>query len=232
MPTFAAIRRGTAHLRLVKLVKDRLDERRAKNGHRKDDGLQYLADTGDSKDFIVAFLVAALFTPVANARMLSGLLLDVMATRPDWQDKVYAEIKTVAATHTTNKDPNATLVEKLNSLPLKAWESSFPTIQLCYTEVIRIFASFPMGRRNVSKHPVTIPDTNEVVPPGSYVLMNSTEVHFNPDIYPNPEKYDPSRWTEDRARWKDHTHGCKYSQPLTRVYFKPHAVFRNMKYRH
>lgn len=210
LPAPSALRRRKAKRDLAKLVQGRIDERYSNPSSRRDDGLQFLVDGGDSKDLILDFYLGGLFIVSANPRMLTGQMLNIMATRPDWQKKIYEEIETAANTHSTNKSADASLPDKLDGLPLTAWETAFPTIQLCYTEAIRMWVAFHMARQNISKDHIAIPGTDQTIPPGSYVTLNTMEVHFNPDLYQNPHKYDPQRWLDDNDHSRDQTYGCEF----------------------
>lgn len=210
LPAPSAFKRSRNRRALEKLVQGRIDERLAKGCPRRDDGLQHLVDSGDRKDYMLDFYVGGLFIITANARMLTGQMLHIMATRPDWQARVYAEVEAAAAKHSENKDPSATLVDKLDAMPLGAWETSFPSLQICYSEAIRMWVAFHMVRQNISRDPIPIPGTDQVIPPGSFVALNTMEVHFNPDLYENPGKYDPERWLEGRDHSKGQIYGCRW----------------------
>ncbi|KAI0121124.1 cytochrome P450 [Xylariales sp. AK1849] len=207
LPSPSARRRRNARHNLENLLTPFIEKRMSRGAPRKDDGLQILIDHGDGKDYIIDFYLGGLFIVAANARMLTGQMLNIMATRPDLQQKIYDEINAAAEAHSTNRNKGATLVERLDSFPLQAWESAFPFLQVCYTEAIRMWVAFHMARQNVGKTPVVIPGTDEVISPGSFVCLNTMEVHFNPDLYSEPAKYDPERWLEGHDRSRDQTYG-------------------------
>ncbi|KAF2723083.1 putative cytochrome P450 [Polychaeton citri CBS 116435] len=190
---------------VTRLVKPLVDKRMAKGAPRVDDALQALIDSGDSKDYITTFLISMLFIAGANAGVISGSMLNIVAHHPDWQAKIYKEIKETAATHC--KDKNASLVDQLDSLPLAAWEKMSTSIDLCYTEAIRMWVAFPMGRFNDTKNPIPIPGTDEIIPPGSFACYNTIDVHYNEKLYPNAMKWDPERWREGREEFKQETYG-------------------------
>ncbi|SLM38961.1 cytochrome p450 [Lasallia pustulata] len=106
-----------------------------------------------------------LFIAGANAGVLSGAMLNIVAHHPDWQGKIYGKFKAAAEAHSTNKD--APLVEQLDSIPLESWDMSFPSIDLCYKEAIRMWVAFPMGRLNDTPNPIPIPGTDEVSHPAA-----------------------------------------------------------------
>jgi cytochrome P450 len=192
-----------------------VNRRMKKGAPRVDDALQTLIDNGDSKDYMINFFISMLFIAGANAGVLSGAMLNIVAHHPDWQEKIYGEIKAAAEAHSKNKD--APLVEQLDSIPLEAWESSFPSIALCYKEAVRMWVAFPMGRLNDTPNPIPIPGTDEVIPPGSFACYNTIDVHYNEELYPDPMKWDPERFREGREEFKRQTYGCEYST-LSRLF--------------
>lgn len=42
-----------------------------------------------------------------------------------------------------------------------------------------------------------IPDTDFVLPEGTHVNIGVLGLHHDPEYYPNPEKFDPDRFTEE-----------------------------------
>jgi cytochrome P450 len=147
---------------MTKIVNDRLKP----GAPRKDDALQVLIDNGDRKDYMIEFMVSILFITIGNAGTLTGGMLYILAHHPVWQEKVYNEVK--AAMNAESKNKDAALAEQLDSLSLDAWESSFPSVQLCLTEAIRMYTAFPMFRLNTASTAIPIPGSNEVIPPGSF----------------------------------------------------------------
>lgn len=75
---------------------------------------------------------------------------------------------------------------------------------------------------------VTVPigSDGQVVPPGAYALYHSGDNHRNPEIYTDPEKWDPARYEkgreEDKAApygftgWGAGRHPCsEFPKPLS-----------------
>jgi sterol 14-demethylase len=135
-------------------------------------------------------------------------MIETMAVHPNWQEKCYQEI--VEAVNVHSKDTHLPLVDRLSSIPLKAWETSFPTFDLCLYEIIRVWTSFAVGRLNVSNEAIPIPGSDEVIPPGAFAVWNSTELNFNEKLFPNPRKFDPMRFTEGRREFEQEPHGCEW----------------------
>ncbi|OJJ96979.1 hypothetical protein ASPACDRAFT_33648 [Aspergillus aculeatus ATCC 16872] len=207
LPSLAKLKRRWGRYGLSRIVTPIVQRRlqKKKDAPRHDDVVQYMLDRGDSPEWMVAFFISTLFIASANAGYLSGAMLNILAYHPDWQARIYREIKTVAAAHAPN--PHAPLVDQLDTIPLDAWESFFPSIDLCFKEAIRMWVAFPMIRLNMAPHAVPIPGTDEVVPAGTFASYNSTEVHFNPELYPDPYRYDPERFREGREEFKKEVYG-------------------------
>ena len=185
-----------------------VNRRMMKGADRGDDALQTLIDNGDSKDYIINFLISMLFIAGANAGYLTGAMLNIVAHHPDWQEKIYREVRSVAEKHSPNKD--APLIDQLDSIPLEVWDAPFPSLDLCYKEAIRMWVAFPMGRMNDTPDAISIPGTDEVIPPGSFACYNTIDVHYNEELYPNPMKWEPERFREGREEFKKETYGCEY----------------------
>ncbi|KFZ03777.1 hypothetical protein V502_10672 [Pseudogymnoascus sp. VKM F-4520 (FW-2644)] len=117
-----------------KIVTPIVNKRMMKGAFRVDDALQIFIDNGDSKNYIIDFLITMLFIAGANAGVVSGAMLNIIAHPPDWQEKIYCEIKATAAAHSMNKD--ASLVDQLDSMPLSAWESLSRSLDLCLKETL------------------------------------------------------------------------------------------------
>ena len=198
LPSLSHMKRRYCSNGLINLVKPIIDKRMKKGAPRADDVLQILVDNGDSKDYIIRFFINALFIGTANAGIMAGGMLNIMAHHIDWQEKIYSEIKAAADAYSTNKD--APLIDQLDSIPLEAWESAFPTIELCFKEQMRRHVAFNMIRQNISSSSIPIPGTDEVIPAGGFVAYHTGDVHYNEKLYPKPFILDPFR--EDRVESK------------------------------
>ncbi|KAH8703353.1 putative cytochrome P450 [Talaromyces proteolyticus] len=205
LPSFPYLKRKYLRYRMNSLVEPIVNRRFQKGAPREDDALQMFLDNRDRIDYIIYFMISALFISTANPGILTGSMLNIVAHHPEWQDKIYNEIKAAAAIHSKNR--HAPLVDQLDSIPLEAWETSIPSLDLCFKEAIRMWVGFPMIRLNMSSDPLPIPGTNEVIPANTFVAYNCTEVHYNEELYPNPERYDPDRFREGREEFKKQNYG-------------------------
>ncbi|KAJ4292413.1 hypothetical protein N0V90_009075 [Kalmusia sp. IMI 367209] len=199
IPTWGMFKRTVAGMRLFGIVKDIGDER-LRTGKRGEDAMQIMMDQGDDMGHIVGFVVSGLLAGTINSGVNASWILVFLSLNPQWMTRVRAEVQAAIRTSATTTDPNATMVEKLASVPLEAWESQFPTIDVCLRECIRLTATGATFRRNTSGHDIQVGD--EVVPKDAYVAYPFNDTHQDPNIYPNPTKWDPDRYSETRAEDK------------------------------
>jgi cytochrome P450 len=134
-----------------------------------------------------------------NSGINVAWVLAYLATNPEWMGRVRKEITSVAQKYTSN--PDCPLVEQLAEIPSDAWESEFPMIHLCLRDSIRLQLLGTALRRNISGRDIPLGD-DEVIPPGAFVCYHVGDIHLNPEIYPDPTKWDPSRYLPDRAEDK------------------------------
>lgn len=63
---------------------------------------------------------------------------------------------------------------------------------------MRKYPSVPVLARICTKD-YKIPDSNVVIEKGTNVIISTYGIHHDPAIYPNPKKFDPSRFTSDEC---------------------------------
>ncbi|KAJ3493732.1 hypothetical protein NLG97_g4548 [Lecanicillium saksenae] len=192
---------------LTKIVTPLVHKRMQKGAPRVDDALQYLIDAGDSEDFIRTFVISMLFIAGANTGVISGSMLNMIAHHPDWQEKIYQEIAASADAACSNANKNLPLVDKLDSLTLDGWERMSTALDICYKEAIRMWVAFPMGRFNDTPDAIPIPDSDEVIPSGSFACYNTVDVHYNEKLYPDPMRWNPERWLDGGKEFESEAYG-------------------------
>ncbi|KAF2456488.1 cytochrome P450 6A1 [Lineolata rhizophorae] len=194
LPTPARIKRDFAGARLYMMFR-KVAEERKKLGKRDNDALQFLLDEGDTIGQIMVFVVGALFAGLLNTGINAAAICMYLATNSEWMAKARGEVESVAARH--RKDANAPLAETLAALPDSAWEEEFPVVEMCLRESIRLQTRGTAFRRNNTGR--DIPVGKEIIPNGAFVTYHIDEVHMNPNIYPEPDYWDPSRYLPERA---------------------------------
>lgn len=74
-----------------------------------------------------------------------------------------------------------------------------PILELVIRETIRITATGAALRRNVLED---ISFSGGIVKPGEFVTYSLGDAHMNPEIYPQPDLFDPDRYTAGREEDK------------------------------
>lgn len=87
-------------------------------------------------------------------------------------------------------------------VPIEAWEGKFPITDLCLMETIRLQMSGNAFRLNMSGEDIPLDNGTEAIPKGAYVTMAAGYIHYNPEIYTNPDDWDPARYLTRREEDK------------------------------
>jgi len=136
------------------------------------DGQEALSDT-EITDQVLAFLLAGHET---TATVLALALLR-LAAEPAWQQVLHDEIDAVVG----DRSPSA------EDLPRLVWT------ERVVREVLRLWPSAPTTVR-------LAPDGDTVlgrrIPPGAVVLVSPYATHHSPDLWPEPDRFDPERFVD------------------------------------
>jgi hypothetical protein len=62
------------------------------------------------------------------------------------------------------------------------------------------------SKKNISEREIPTGNDNEVIPPGAFVTYATGDIHLDPKVYPNPEKWDPSRYLPEKVEDKKAIH--------------------------
>jgi cytochrome P450 len=111
--------------------------------------------------------VAALFAAQLNSGINAAWVLVFLSVYREWMDRARAEVLAAIDRHAT-ADRNASLLDRLASLPLEAWESDFPVLDWCLRDCIRLTATGATFRRNISGADLVV--GGEVIPRDAYVV--------------------------------------------------------------
>lgn len=175
-----------ANARLREIVADMIGRRRRSDtGH--DDLLGTLLsaehpETGDRLDDqqvldqVVTFLVAGSETTASTL----AFVFHLMGTLPEVEKKVHAEVDEALGDRTPVYD----------DLP------ALPYTRNVITEALRLYPPSWMAMR------VTAEDValgGREIPSGTMILYSAYALHHNPELFPDPETFDPGRWEGERA---------------------------------
>lgn len=129
---------------------------------------------------IIAQSTMFLLAAYENTANTLAFLSYNLALHQDIQDKVYQEIRTAIG-----KEP-ATFenIQKLKYL------------DMCLSETLRIYPVSPRTDRTVTEE---IEILGWTIPKNVNLIIPIYSIHHDPDIWPNPEKFDPERFSKENS---------------------------------
>lgn len=96
---------------------------------------------------------------------------------------------------------------------------SFKYLDMVVSETLRKYPPAYIITRNSTKD-FKIPDTEMIIPANTDINISVLSVHRDPEFYPNPEKFDPERFTPENV---------KNRKPFTFIPFGIKSDFKRMK---
>ncbi|TGJ78977.1 hypothetical protein E0Z10_g9784 [Xylaria hypoxylon] len=156
-------------------------------------------------------------TPLLFSKLAQGVIVDG-ETMTETELVNAAEAYIIAGSDTTSntltfvtwalcKQPKLKdqLIKELETLPVNFTGEdlkSLPFLNRCITEGLRRFPVVPGGLpRYVPKEGADI--AGYWLPGGSTIITQNWSLHRNPEAFPNPDQYDPSRWENPTKAMKD-----------------------------
>ncbi|KAG8712346.1 hypothetical protein FRC08_014724 [Ceratobasidium sp. 394] len=200
MPSFARVRKtiatGQIYFWFDGIIKARQQENR-----REEDALQTLLDLGDSTAGAIEFILHTLFAGILNTGLMGSWLFIYLDQAPEWRAKVIEELKVLLDTHAPLSGGYTSAAERFSCVPLDAWETQMPVLDLCLRETIRMVMSGAALRRVVHGD---LKVEGKTIPNGSFLVYLLGETHQNPDIYPEPSKFNPDRFEQGQDKAQAH----------------------------
>ncbi|MBM3553480.1 MAG: cytochrome P450 [Alphaproteobacteria bacterium] len=103
-----------------------------------------------------------------------------LAVNPDWQEKLREEVNALGLT------PGEPLpYERLDELPL---------VEMAFNESLRLIPPAPSILRRAVRD---MEFGGFHIPQGTHIAVNALYTHHMPDVWPEPEKFDPLRFTDE-----------------------------------
>lgn len=136
-------------------------------------------DSGLDETFIVDALTGLIFGASASTGDVITLVMKYLADYPDVYDQVLKEQTAVACSKGTGK--------LLNWDDFQKMKYSWNVVR----EVMRVASPVPIGFKKAS---TDFWYDGYFVPKGWKLCLSSAATHKNPDYFPDPEKFDPSRF--------------------------------------
>ncbi|TDL20336.1 cytochrome P450 [Rickenella mellea] len=161
------------------------------------DALQVLIDEGDSVNDAIQFMMSALFAGIVNTGIMSAWTMLYLLSNPTWKAKATEEIRSFIAKYAKSGRP---LADQLAEVPPHVWDEEMPVLDVCLRETIRIVMSGPALRRNFADGIVI---NGHEIPRGAFMAFPMTSTHHDPNIYPDPFRWDPERYARNEDK-KEH----------------------------
>jgi hypothetical protein len=123
-------------------------------------------------------VVGSLLAGIVNSGITAAWMLIYLISQPQWMARARKEIKDMAAKYSTN--PEASLIDQLDSLPLEIWETKFPFLDMWLKDTIRLQLPAALLRKNISSYEIGIGD--EILPNGAIAVcfpINLLSRQFN-----------------------------------------------------
>jgi len=178
-------RRDKARVRLQELVTG-IIEKRAKKTEKSDDAFQMLIDTryedgsALSPHEITGMLIGTLFAGHHTTAGTATWIALELARNPENYEQVLKEFDDL---YGENGDVT---FESLRTIPV---------FERVIKEVLRLHPPLIFLIRKVAKD---LPFKDYLIKAGKYVCVSPRVSHRIPEIFPNPDKFDPDRFTEER----------------------------------
>lgn len=188
LPTPSMLKKLWATHQVYTIVGRAVDAR-IRNGERRNDTLQLLVDSEDERSVMIGFIMGLLVAGARATGTAASWLVTFLGNHPEWKHKAILEVERLLAIYPPQSNTSS-LSAHLASIPLEAWEGEAPVLDAVIHETLRIAQPHTAMRRNMG--PDTVIDS-KTIPSGALVVYPFSDVHLNPDIYPDPWKFDPSR---------------------------------------
>ncbi|KAB0799098.1 hypothetical protein PPYR_06978 [Photinus pyralis] len=114
----------------------------------------------------------------------SSFFLCLMGAHPDVQEKVHQEMYAIFG----NSDRSATYSDTLE----------MKYLERCLLETLRLYPPVPLIARKINQD-VKLASGNYTVPAGCTVIIATYKLHRNPDIYTNPDEFNPDNFLPERC---------------------------------
>ncbi|XP_052843557.1 probable cytochrome P450 6a13 [Drosophila gunungcola] len=172
-------------------VRQTLDYRRRENIHRND-LIQLLMELGEegAKDALSFEQIAAqalvfFLAGFDTSSTTMSFCLYELALNPDIQDQLRVEILDVLS-----RNNQKLTYESVQEMPY---------LDQVVSETLRKYPILPHLLRLSTKE-YLVPDSNLTLEPGTKIMIPVHSIHHDPELYPDPEKFDPSRFEPEEIR--------------------------------
>ena len=187
IPSFRS--RDRARVRCVQMITELIHERR-RSGKEGEDFLQtlmeakYKSGAPLSEDEITGLLLAAMFAGHHTSSVTTAWTLIELCRHPEWMKKVVEQLDTIYG------DGRVVGFHSLREISQTEW---------AVKESLRLHPPLFMLVRTVLEDWVY---KDYFIPKGTWVLVSPTVAHLMPEVFQDPEVFDPSRYSPEREEDK------------------------------
>ncbi len=180
-------RRGVRGRALLEdFLREHLPRARASEGddlfsalcHARSEEGEVFTDT-DVVNHMIFLLMAAHDTSTITLTAM----MQHLGQHPEWQERCRAEALALGAR------------------PARADHAAMPSLDLVMRESMRLVTPVPVVARQAVKDTVVL---GHRIPAGSYVMTAPLFTHHSPEVWPDPERFDPGRFSPERREDKVH----------------------------
>ncbi|XP_068084560.1 cytochrome P450 6j1 [Anabrus simplex] len=151
------------------------------NGPETEPGKKFELEEDDFVAQAFGFLAAGFET---SSTTMSFALYE-LSLQPEIQNRLRQEIQSV--------------LEKNNGQLTYDGLQEMIYLDMVVSETLRKYPVLPFLDRKVLQ-PYTLPGTNFTLDKGDVVIISLSGIHYDPQYYPNPQRFDPERFTEENKR--------------------------------
>ncbi|EPQ26131.1 uncharacterized protein PFL1_06339 [Pseudozyma flocculosa PF-1] len=210
IPTPWSVKRLLAGLRLSVEV-SRLLKARERTGVEHDDYIQDMMRRGVPRNEVRDFVLGSLVGGVANPGALSSYTLIFLGSSPELLAQVKAEVVSALdldVAEVVANEGSEGLRRALKSIPLSTWDDKLPLLDDCVKETSRLLISDLLVRRfrpdpELDAKEPELRLSGRRLEDKDFAAFWLSSLHYNPTIYSDPTRYDPSRWARGEGSGKD-----------------------------
>jgi sterol 14-demethylase len=157
------------------------------------------SDIPENLFFLLLFIT--LWVAVVNTGFTTSWAVLFLIENPEWKEKVLDHLTVAVANDIYGGDIEmvADLHNDLKKMSLKGWES-LELLDWVVQETVRMTQAGVLARR-VVKQGQTF--HGHKLPLGSFVVYSMHQLHNDPVVFAEPEKFNPGRWSEERLKNED-----------------------------
>ncbi len=183
-----------ARARLADFIRERIAQRRASDANDLFTQLCHARDEADkqySDEEIVDHLIFIMMAAHDTTTSAITTMVYALAKHPQWQDRLRREARNTADWMARSGRSTPTLDDL----------ARMTDIELVFKEALRLYQPLPTIARRAL---VDVEIHGKVIPAGTPVAVFPIQVHRSAEWWSQPEKFDPERFSSERAEHRLH----------------------------